>query len=257
MQVLDGLVVGGGTHYGLLADHIDAGPLFAALALSDRIPRNLRLWLLASRPAAQFEDIVIAGRRGGPMHASGRIHNLAFSAVGNQPGISGLGGTLDGDDRGVRFGFDASHPMRFDRPAGFGVAHVFALRGQAAAWRDDDGWHVATPALRLDSTDVDATVHGGLLFKPGAGARIDIAAELGDVPVTAARGFWVRHLMAPAALQWLDNAFLGGTVHDGHAVFPATCPIGRLPTIRLRARWLRARKTPESSRRRPRSAAHC
>ncbi|HEX2596895.1 MAG TPA: YhdP family protein [Luteimonas sp.] len=217
-QTLDGLVVAGGLRYGLLADQVDAGPLFSAMALSDRVTPGLRRWLLATHPQAMLRNIVVTGARGGAMHASGRVDGLAFAAIGNAPGVSGLSGTLDGDDRGVRFDFDASRPMRFDWPAGFGVAHVFALRGQAAAWRDDDGWHVATPALRLDGSDVDATVHGGLLFKPGAGARIDIAAELGDVPVTAARGFWVRYLMAPAALQWLDNAFLGGTVHDGHAI---------------------------------------
>jgi len=218
VQVLDGLVVGGGTHYGLLADHIDAGPLFAALALSDRIARNLRLWLLASRPAAQFEDIVIAGRRGGPMHASGRIRNLAFAAVGNQPGISGLGGTLDGDDRGFSFRFDEHSPLRFDWPRGFGVPHVFALRGQVAGWRDAGGWRIATSGMRLASPDVTATVRGGMAFVPNASPRIDVVADVDDVPVVSAKGFWVHHLMAPAAVGWLDNALQGGTVHAGHAV---------------------------------------
>jgi uncharacterized protein (TIGR02099 family) len=217
-QRLDGLLVAGGRRYGLLADEIDAGPLFSAFALSDRLEPGLRRWILATRPQATLRDVVVAGVRGGAMHASGRVDALAFAAVGNAPGLSGLSGTLDGDDRGVRFDFDPTRPMRFDWPAGFGVPHVFALHGQAAAWREGDGWHVATPSLRLRGSDVDATVHGGLSFRPGAGPRIDVAADLRDVPVTAARGFWVHYLMAPAAVQWLDNALLGGTVHDGRAI---------------------------------------
>ena len=217
-QTLDGLVVAGGRRYGLLADEVDAGPLFSALALSDRLQPGLRRWLLATRPQATLRDVVVVGTRGGAMHASGSVDGLAYAAVGNAPGLSGLSGTLDGDDRGVRFAFDPASALRFDWPAGFGVAHVFSLHGQAAAWREDDGWHVATPSLRLQGSDVDATVRGGLAFRPGASARIDIVADLRDVPVTAARGFWVHYLMAPAAVHWLDNALLGGTVHDGHAI---------------------------------------
>jgi uncharacterized protein (TIGR02099 family) len=217
-QALDGLVVAGGRRYGLLAREIDAGPLFATFALSDRIAPGLRAWLLATRPQATLRDVVVAGARGAAMHASGRVDGLAFAAVGNAPGLSGLSGTLEGDDRGVRFEFDPDRPLRFDWPAGFGVPHVFALHGQAAAWREDDGWHVSTSSLRLQGTDVDATVHGGFVFPTGASPRIDIAADLRNVPVTAARGFWVHYLMAPAAVQWLDRALLGGTVHDGHAI---------------------------------------
>jgi uncharacterized protein (TIGR02099 family) len=217
-QRLDGLVVAGGLNYGLLADEVDAGPLFSALALSDRIAPGLRRWLLQARPQAILHDIVVSGRRGTAMHASGRIDGLGFAAIGSAPGLSGLSGTLDGDDRGARFVFDPAARFRFDWPAGFGVPHDFALHGEAVAWRQDDGWMVATPALRLAGTDVDATVHGGLLFRTGGGTRIDMTAELGDVPVVASHGFWVHHLMAPAATQWLDAALLGGIVHDGRAV---------------------------------------
>jgi len=217
-QVLDGLVVAGGARYGLLADHVDAAPLFAVLALSDRVAPDLRVWLSRTRPKARLRNIVVAGRRGGAMQASGRIEALGFAAVGDQPGISGLSGVLQGDQRGFAFRFDERSPMRFDWPRGFGVAHVFALRGSVAGWRDGAGWTVGTPRLRLASRDVSATVRGGLSFDPGASPRIDVVADLGDVPVVAAKGFWVRHLMAPAAVHWLDTALQGGTVHAGHAV---------------------------------------
>jgi uncharacterized protein (TIGR02099 family) len=217
-QVLDGLVVTGGLRYGLLADRVDAGPLFAVLALSDRIAPGVRRWLLESRPAARLENIVITGRRGGAMHASGRVADLSFAAVGDHPGISGLGGAIDGDQRGVSFRFDERSPLRFDWPRGFGVPHVFAMRGNVVGWRDAGGWRVATPGLRLASPDVTATVRGGLSFVRDASPRIDLVADLDDVPVVAAKGFWVRHLMAPVAVHWLDTAVQGGTVHAGRAV---------------------------------------
>jgi uncharacterized protein (TIGR02099 family) len=217
-QTLDGLLVAGGRRYGLVAERIDAGPLFATAAMSDRLAPGLRRWLLKTRPQATLRDIVVAGNRGGAMHASGRVEGLAFAAVGDGLGIAGLSGALDGDDRGVSFVFDHARPVRVDWPRGFGVPHVATLTGEIAGWREGDGWEVATSNLRIDG-DVDAAVRGGMRFDGhGRSPRLDLAVRLGDTPVTAAKGYWVRHLMSPASVQWLDTALLGGTVRDGRAL---------------------------------------
>lgn len=62
-QRLDGLLVAGGRRYGLRAERIDAAPLIAVAALSDRLPAGLRRWLSASRPQAVLERIEVAGLR--------------------------------------------------------------------------------------------------------------------------------------------------------------------------------------------------
>ena len=218
-QTLDGLVVAGGQRYGLLANRVDAGPLFAVLALSDQITPDFRRWLLTTKPEATLRNIVVAGNRGGAMRASGHIDALVFAAVGDAPGVSGLAGELDGDDRGFNFVFDPEKPLRFDWPRGFGVPRVMTLQGQLAGWREGAGWHVATPGLRVAVSQVGATMRGGLWFAgDGSSPRIDLAVQLDDIPLTAAKGFWVHHLMSPATVQWLDRALVAGRLRDARVL---------------------------------------
>src|SRR5690606_30104113 len=218
-QSLDGLVVAGGRPPALLAGRIDAGPLLAFAALSDRVAPGLRRWLLQGRPAAVLHEVELAGERGGALRAHARVEGLRFAAHGSAPGISGLDGTLDGDADGMVFEFDPKATLRFDWPGGFGAPHDVRLRGRVAGWREGAGWRVETPALRIDGTGYAADVRGGLVFQgDGTRPRIDVAARLDDTEVPVARRFWVRHLMSEGALHWLDTALVGGRVLDGRAV---------------------------------------
>lgn len=219
-QVLDGLIIAGGRRYGLRADRIDAGPLFAVLALSDRLSPKLRRWLDAARPGAVLETVRIAGERGGAMRATARVRALGFAPVGNTPGIADLAGTLRGDGDGFAFAFDPAAKLRFDWPTGFGPTHVVGLRGEAVAWRDEaGGWRVETPALRIDGTGYGADLRGGLWFQ-GDGTRpwIGVAADLDDAQAPVAKRFWPKFTMSPALVRWLDTALIAGHVRGGRAV---------------------------------------
>ncbi|HVI57586.1 MAG TPA: YhdP family protein [Luteimonas sp.] len=217
-QVLDGLVAAGGRRPALLAARIDAGPLLAAAALSDRLAPGLRQWLLAAAPDAELRDVSVAGA-GGALDVHARIDGLRFAAHGTAPGIGGLAGVLDGDADGMAFEFDPRATLRFDWPAGFGAPHDVRLSGRVAGWRDGAGWRVATPALRVDGAGYGADVRGGLFFQ-GDGTRpwIGLAARLDDTAVPVAKRFWVRHKMSKATLHWLDTALAGGRLRDGRAV---------------------------------------
>src|SRR5690606_29821746 len=218
-QVLDGLVVAGGRRQALLAERIDAGPLLALVALSDRVAPGLRHWLLDAKPDVTLREVELAGARGGPLRAHARVEDLGFAAHGDAPGIGGLAGTLDGDADGMVFEFDPKATLRFDWPGGFGAPHDVRLRGRVAGWREGTGWRVETPALRIDGTGYAADVRGGLAFQgDGTRPRIDVAARLDDTEVPVARRFWVRHLMSEGTLHWLDTALVGGRVLDGRAV---------------------------------------
>lgn len=242
-QILDGLVLAGGKRYGLRAERIDAGPLFAVLALSDRLDPKMRRWLTAARPGAVLERVNVGGllgsdAAGGDIRIEATVRDLHFAAIGDSPGLQGLSGDLRGDGEAMAFAFDPKAKLRFDWPRGFGVAHVVGLRGEAIGWREDGGWRVETPALRIDGDGYGADVRGGLWFQnDGTAPRIDVAADLDDALAPTAKRFWPKHVMSPALVRWLDTALISGHVRDGRAViagelenWPFRSPAGAVPT---------------------------
>ncbi|MDO5506415.1 MAG: YhdP family protein [Pseudoxanthomonas suwonensis] len=218
-QVLDGLVLGGGRSLALQAEQVDIGPLLSVLALSDRVPDELRRWLLVARPDARLSQVALAARRDGGLRVSGHIADARFAAHGEAPGLRGLSGALVGDSDGMHLQLDEAAQVEFDWPRGFGVVHPVRLRGDVSAWREAGGWRVATPALRVQGRDFAADARGGLWWQ-GDGSRpwIDLAARLDPAPVPVAKGFWVHHLMPETAVAWLDMALAGGTLADGYAL---------------------------------------
>lgn len=219
MQSLDGLALAGGRRYALAAQRIDAGPLLALAALSDRMAPGVRRWLLEARPSAVLQQVDVAGVRGGALRVQARIAGLAFAPVGNAPGLSGIGGRLRGDGDGFSLELDPAAAMRFDWPRGFSVAHEVTLHGTVGGWREGSGWRVGTDALRLRGKDYGAALRGGLWWQgDGSRPRIDLVAEIDDAQVAAARGLWVRHVMPKSAVQWLDDALVGGVLQDARAV---------------------------------------
>lgn len=101
-QRLDGLLVAGGRRYALRAERIDAAPLIAVAALSDRLPAGLRRWLSASRPQAVLERIEVAGLRapappGPPASTPAPAAALALAAAGSD---AAAGAVRDGAAQG-------------------------------------------------------------------------------------------------------------------------------------------------------------
>ncbi|WP_299342767.1 YhdP family protein [uncultured Pseudoxanthomonas sp.] len=219
VQTLDGLVLAGGERYALLADQVDAAPLFAVLGLSDKVDAGLRRWLVQARPGARLARLTLAGRRDGGLRAEGRLRDISFRTVGDAPGLSGLAGDFDGDAEGFRLTLDPASVMRFDWPSGFAVVHDVRLKGDVLGWREGGGWRVGTSALHVQGEQYAADVRGGMWFQ-GDGTRpwIDVAADLADAPVPVAKGFWIHHKMSKAAVDWLDAALVGGTVRNGRAI---------------------------------------
>lgn len=213
------LTVAGGRNLALAADRIDVAPLASVAALGNRVAPGLRRWLHDARPGARLEDVQVAGVRGGKLKVRGQVSQAGFAPVGGAPGVEGMGGALLGDGDAVVFDFDAASPVTVDWPNGFGVTHRVHLDGSVSGWREGAGWRTGTPALAVRGSNFGVDVRGGLWFQgDGTLPRIDMAADVATTPVVAAKGFWLRESMPPAAVRWLDNALQGGTVRDGHGV---------------------------------------
>lgn len=218
-QTLDGLLLAGGERYGLLAERVDAAPLLAAAALSDRMDAGLRRWILLAKPTAVLERVALVGRRGGALHANGNVSGVGFAPVGTAPGLHRLAGAVTGDADGFVFTPDPRTQMAFDWPTGFAVVHPVTLSGAIAGWREGAGWRVGFDDLHIAGKNFGVRARGGMWFQnDGTRPWIDVAADLDDTEVIAAKGFLVRHLMADGTEHWLDTALVGGKLVNGRAV---------------------------------------
>jgi uncharacterized protein (TIGR02099 family) len=216
-QQLDGLQLQVGTQLGIRSGAVQAGTALRALALSDRLDPGLRRWLFLSKPQLDLRELQLAGTRNGPLWAQGELQSLGFASVGDAPGLRGLGGHFEGDADGFRLQLQPQRELQFDWPTGFGVRHDLHLAGQVVGWRDEGGgWRIGTAALRVEGTDYAADLRGGVWFQ-GNGTRpwLQLAAKLDDVPMTAAKRFWIHSRMSKGATDWLDMALAGGQVRDG------------------------------------------
>ncbi|OBU65059.1 TIGR02099 family protein [Stenotrophomonas maltophilia] len=216
-QRLDGLQLQVGRQLRVRSGPVQAGMALRALALSDRLAPGLRHWLFLSRPQLDVRDLQLAGERDGPLWAQGELQSLGFASVGHSPGVRGLGGRFEADADGFSLQLEPQRQLQFDWPTGFGVRHDLHLAGQVVGWRDEaGGWRVGTPAMRVQGTDYAADVRGGVWFQ-GDGTRpwLQLAARLDDVPMTAAKRFWIHSRMSKAATDWLDMALAGGQVRGG------------------------------------------
>ncbi len=217
VQRLDGLLLAGGQHYALAGDNIDATALLRALALSDRVEPGLRQWLLQAAPHARMSQVRVAGQRDGALSIQGELDDIGFAAVGHAPGLGGVGGRFSGDADGFQLDLQPTRTLQFDWPSGFGQRHDVRLAGSLVGWRDEaGGWRVGTPALRVQGTDYAADVRGSVWFQ-GDGSRpwMQLAARIDDVPMTAAKRFWVHSKMSKGATDWLDAALVSGQVRGG------------------------------------------
>ena len=218
-QQLDGLLLAGGARFALHARQIDAAPLLAVAALSDRLPLALRRWIQVAKPQASLRAIDVSGRRGGPVQARARIDGFGFQPVGGAPGVQGLAGDLDGDADGFAVRLDPAAAMLLDWPRQFGAVRAVKLKGTLGGWRDGAGWRVATPGLRIDGEGVGLDARGGLWWQ-GDGSRpwMELAVAIDPAALTVAKQFWVRGAMSPRLVQWLDGALVAGRIEQGRVL---------------------------------------
>lgn len=218
-QALDGLSLAGGTTYALQAKQVQLAPLLQLVALSNAVPVGLRHWLQTTQPAVQLENLQLRGTQQGALRLSAGMRDFRFNPVGNAPGMRGVSGWLQADQEGLRLRFDRGVQVAFDWPAGFGVVHRFHLDGEAVMWRDGKGWTIQTPGLAIHGGALQVQARGGIgLQNDGSHPHLDIAADIGDVPIAMAHGFWIHHLMPKSTVQWLDGALQGGRLRNVHAI---------------------------------------
>jgi uncharacterized protein (TIGR02099 family) len=212
---LDKLQIDGGRLFRLTGKELDLSPLAAMLSLSDRFPASLRLFLLQSNPQASLRDVAIVGRRDGPWRGAMTITRLSLQAHDQRPGLSGLAGRLQFDERGGVMRLDGS-PVHVEWPVALRQPEDVRLDGSVALWKSGPGWTLGSNELRLQGQDFGADLRLQLGFQgDGSAPTMDLAAKLDPASFATAKRFWILHKMPPATVRWLDAALVSGRVLDG------------------------------------------
>ncbi|MDQ3206756.1 MAG: TIGR02099 family protein, partial [Pseudomonadota bacterium] len=217
-QTLDGLLIAGGERVAVMARRVDARALFQVAALTDRLAPGLRRWLHEAGPAASLSDVEVVGAAGA-LRARANVEALTLRAVGGAPGVSGLAGKLSADADGFSFHFADAGATAIVWPQALAATEELQVRGRVTGWREGDGWRVGSPGLRVAGDGIGLRARGSVWWQAdGSRPRVDLAAQLDDMPLARARTFLPRHRMPPRALHWLDTALQGGTLENGRVL---------------------------------------
>lgn len=217
MQIaqLDGLRLQGGEHFAFIGDQLDLFPLASILSLSDRLPSKLRVFLAQSQPQAVLRDVFIHGQKNGPLQGSLRVTALKLQAYAQHPGLTGLGGRIQFDDRGGVMRLDTT-PVHVQWPAAFRDAMDLHLKGTLTVWKSGPGWTLGTTGLYLRGENLAAQLRAELGFQgDGSAPTLNLAADLGPTTFQTAKKFWLLNKMSAATVQWLNDALVKGEVLNG------------------------------------------
>lgn len=147
----------------------------------------------------------------------GRFEDLAVHAVDGYPGVSGLSGSIDGNEQGGRIRLDAAR-VAFEASRFFRAPLVADTAAGRAAWRRDGrALEVRIEEARLANADAALTVSGTYRTLPdsaeGSPGWVDFAGQIERARAGAVADY-LPHATAQAR-AWLDGAILAGRVSGG------------------------------------------
>ncbi|WP_267223716.1 YhdP family protein [Dyella silvae] len=204
-------------HVEAAASNLQLASLAPWLALKPQLTTGLAQWVGGGKPRGQITRAQLAWS-----HANGlqglnvAFENLAINPVGKLPGIDGLRGEFRGDAQAMAVSLPAqSTVLRF--PHTFREPFVMSkLAGDVTFWHEDDAWHIGTDPFSFEGAGFGGNARGEVAL-PDAGGRpfLDLYATVTHADVVAAKLFWPIDSMAPAAVEWLDQALVGGKIDHG------------------------------------------
>jgi uncharacterized protein (TIGR02099 family) len=200
------------------ASDLEVAHLLPLLAMAPQLPPGLGQWLAAAHPRGHVQQASVRWAPGhGLQSLSAQFDGLGFDAVAARPGVDALRGVLRGDGEAVALELPPQAttlalPRVFRQP--FALS---SLAGTLVAWRAGATWHFDTDAVHFVGKEFSGEVRGDVAVADGPGKPVlDLYAGI-DAAVPAATRLLPVHAMAPSAVEWLDRALLGGTLH-GDAV---------------------------------------
>jgi uncharacterized protein (TIGR02099 family) len=209
------------------ADLDQLWPLALALA-----PPAFDRWAgLAPRGRIESLRATAARERAGLLPSftvSGEVAGLGVAPHGRLPGLTGLTGTLAGDDRGGKLDLRA-RDAAFDWPRYFTQPIRVARADADVTWRrDGETWILATRGARVEHAQARATASAELQFvKPTVSPVLTLEASVAEVDVAAVPQFIPYGRLRERTIAWLDRAFVRGQAVDGRLSYRG--PVRKFP----------------------------
>jgi uncharacterized protein (TIGR02099 family) len=221
---------------GMLELHAQANYLRAEalLPLVGLMPqKDIRERLRDLAPTGEWSDMRltlarVSASEAWRFDARAKFRDVGFAPVGRAPGLRGLSGSLRGTEAAGHLIID-THSAVYNWPDQFPDPIALPALKSTLYWRRNP------QELLLATSDLELRTHGASLHgqlawsQPADGSSpvLTLASFVDDGIIADAPLYFPHQLLPPAALQWLDRAFVSG--HLPHAVAVFEGPVRHFP----------------------------
>jgi len=206
----------------------------ALLPLVGLMPeKDIRDRLREAAPTGEWMDMHLALSRRAVsdpwrFDARAKFRGVGFAPAGRAPGLRDLSGSLAGNEIAGHVIIDSQNAV-FNWPDQFPQPIDLPRLKSTLYWRRDAaGVLVASSNLELRTKDAEA--RGKIAWAQpadGSSPTFTMASSIDNGNAADARLYFPRLLIAPAALEWLDRAFVAGHVSHANAIFRG--PVRQFP----------------------------
>lgn len=182
------------------------------------LPPKLRTSLTAYAPRGHFSGIKLDwhGRQQAfeQFNIKGRFTNVALAAQEVIPGMEGISGRIEGNEKSGIFEL-GSQGGALDFPSVFAESRIPLESLEArGGWRAEGvNTEIQLSQIKLRNRDAEGQVSGRYLHKPGQLGEIDLDARFSRAEATAVWRYMPRVVSTDVAL-WLKEALRGGRASE-------------------------------------------
>jgi len=188
---------------------------------SDALGAPLRRWLYLADPVGTVHAATLRFASAQDLDVAATFRDVGWHAVDKLPGISGLGGTLLGDQDALNLTLPTRSAFGVDEPKVFRQPLEFSeFSGDIAAYRGDAGWRIESDDVAFEGARFGGRLRGAVdLHDDGSKPELNLYALIAHADVPASHLFWPINIIPPPAVRWLDRGLDGGTIRSGRAAF--------------------------------------
>ncbi|NOQ13722.1 MAG: hypothetical protein GQ583_04480 [Methyloprofundus sp.] len=210
------------SHLALNCPQLNIGQLSSMMTLHKILPENRHLQLQNLAPEGQVQDLLFVANPAQEIFAiSAQFNQLHTQPINDIPGIKGLSLYIEGTEKQGKIQL-SSQQMTLKSPLQFRRAlHFNHVLGELDWHQQADTWVISSPMLELHTADIKTKNKFQLSLNKDQPASMNLQSHFYE-GYDAAQ---IRHYLPvdiindDALLDWLDHAFIAGSVPQGDVLF--------------------------------------